>query len=136
MRSAALFLFVLPILAGCAGVKPQSCSDAGRPSVMAELLFGRNIGDQVGVTDADWARFVDEEVTPRFPDGLTVIDSQGQWRDTRDGHVVREPSKVLRIVLFDDAEGRKSLAAVADAYKRRFDQQAVATILQPACTSF
>ena len=28
------------------------------------------------VTDAEWAAFLDEEVTPRFPDGLTVLGSR------------------------------------------------------------
>ena len=136
MRPVALFFLALPMLAGCTGLKPVGCSENAKPSVVAELMFGRNIGDRVGVSEADWTRFVDEEVTPRFPDGLTVIDSQGQWRDTERGHVVREPSKVLLVVLSDEADGRTRLAAVADAYKRRFNQQAVATILRPACVSF
>jgi len=64
----------------------------------AQLFFGRNIGDKPGVTDADFARFMAEEVTPRFPDGLTVLDGGGQWRG-EENKLIREASKLVLIVL-------------------------------------
>ena len=101
----------------------------------AELLFGRKIGDRLGVSEAAFRRFIDEEVTPRFPDGLTVLNASGQYRDA-DSRLIREPSKLLLIALKDEPEGRARLAAVAQAYKTRFQQQSVGTILRPACVSF
>ena len=43
----------------------------------AELVFGRSSDDAAhpSVSEADFTRFLDKEVTPRFPDGLTVIDA-------------------------------------------------------------
>ena len=35
------------------------------------------------------------EITPRFPDGLTVVDSVGQWRDPARGRLVRERGKLV-----------------------------------------
>jgi hypothetical protein len=99
-------------------------------------MFGRKIGERIGVSNAAWGRFVDREITPRFPDGLTVVDAVGQWRDTRTKRVVREPSKLVTIVLKDAAAGQPLLDAVVAAYKRRFRQQAVAVIVRPACVSF
>ena len=55
------------------------------PKQVAELMFGRDIGDQVGVSEAAWTRFVAREMTPRFPDGLTITDAIGQWRDRDNG---------------------------------------------------
>jgi hypothetical protein len=104
--------------------------------MVAELVFGRNIGDSLGVSEADWNRFLAEEVTPRFPDGLTVMSANGQWRDTERGTIVQEPSKVLVLVLGNEVQDRTRVAEIANAYKQRFRQQGVLTMLRPACVSF
>src|SRR5271170_1905529 len=74
---------------------PPACHLPLQSKQVAELLFGR----EAGVSDAAWARFVTRELTPRFPDGLTVNDASGQWRDPTSGRVVREPAKQVEIVL-------------------------------------
>ena len=43
-----------------------------------ELIFGRNIGGKVGVTEEQWTELVAGEITSRFPDGLSVDDALGQ----------------------------------------------------------
>ncbi|MBI4274302.1 MAG: DUF3574 domain-containing protein [Rhizobiales bacterium] len=115
---------------------PLACVPPQQPMVSAEMLFGRNIGNRLGVSEAEWAHFVTAEITPRFPDGLTVIDAKGQWRDTARGNVVREPSKVVLITFRDEASKRDALLAIAEAYKTRFKQQGVAVITRPTCVSF
>lgn len=131
------FLGVLAgLLTGCASLPPLICSPGQEAMLTAELLFGRKIGERLGVSGAAFRRFVDAEVTPRFPSGLTILDASGQYRDTASGTLIREPSKLLLIVLKDEAEGRARLAAIAEAYKSRFHQQSVGTILRPACVSF
>ena len=45
-----------------------------------ELLFGLGKREGGTISDADWAAFLDAEVTPRFPAGLTVLSGYGQWR--------------------------------------------------------
>lgn len=113
-----------------------SCHGTQQAKAVAELLFGRDIGQHVGVSEAAWARFVAREMTPRFPDGLTITDAIGQWRDTARGTIVREPSKRVEIVLpgGDDDEAR--LDAIAKAYKAEFHQQSVGVIVRPACVAF
>ena len=37
------------------------------------------------------------DVTPRFPDGLTILDARGQWRDSGRKQIMREPSKLVEI---------------------------------------
>ncbi|WP_332685012.1 DUF3574 domain-containing protein [Bosea sp. (in: a-proteobacteria)] len=123
-------------LAGCASLQPLTCGPGQEAMLTAELLFGRKIGDRVDVSEAAFRRFVDDEVTPRFPGGLTILDARGQYRDAGRGALIREPSKLLLIALKDEAEGRAKLAAIAEAYKSRFHQQSVGTILRPACVSF
>ena len=101
----------------------------------AELIFGRSLAAGGFVSDADWAKFIDTEVTPRFPDGLSVLDAQGQWRGP-DGAVVREPSKLLLIVIKGTKEAEAKLEAIRAAYKGRFKQQSVLLIEHRECASF
>jgi hypothetical protein len=103
---------------------------------VAELLFGRDVGNRLGVSEAAWRRFVAGEITPRFPDGLTVTDARGQWRDADTGRIVREPSKRVEIVLPGRADDAARLAAIVSAYKRQFHQRSVGLIVQSACVSF
>lgn len=124
----------LVALSGCTAF-PQVCSGSAEPMVTAEMLFGRKAGDRLGVSEAAFANFVAAEVTPRFPDGLTVIDARGQWREAS-GAIVREPSKVLLLTFRDDAGKRAGLDAIVDAYKRRFHQQSVLTTMRSVCATF
>jgi hypothetical protein len=112
------------------------CHGTQRPGQIAELLFGRDIDNHVGVSEAAWRRFVAGEITPRFPDGLTVTNATGQWRDPASGKMVREPSKRVEIVLSGRADDGARLDAVVAAYKRRFHQHSVGVIIQSACVSF
>lgn len=129
-------LLLTASLAGCASLAPQACAPGQQAMLSAELLFGRKIGDRVGVSETAFRRFVDQDVTPRFPDGLTILDATGQYRDTERSRLIREPSKLVLIAMRDEAGNRDKLAAIAEAYKRRFDQQSVGLILKPACASF
>jgi hypothetical protein len=134
IRTGSILLIVLA-LAGSASAQSIACR-TGKPQQVAELMFGRKIGDRIGVTDAAWARFVDREITPRFPDGLTVIDARGQWRDRDRNRIVREPSKLVQIVLPGKEEDQQHLDEIAAAYKVRFRQQSVGIIVRPACVAF
>ena len=138
IRAAAILglapVLILGGLAGCASLQP-TCAPGATAGETAQLFFGRNIAGAPGVSDADWRAFVDAEITPRFPDGLTVLDAAGQWRGAS-GAVEREASKVVVLMLSGapDEEGR--LAAVRAAYKARFQQEAVLQVRQKACVAF
>ena len=123
------------ILSGCASLGPATCPAGQSPGRTVELFFGRNIGDRVGVSEADFQSFVDQELTPRFPDGLTVLDAAGQWRGAA-GVVGREPSKVVILALPGRTGDEAKLDAVRAAYKTRFSQEAVLMVSQPACLGF
>jgi hypothetical protein len=113
-----------------------SCHGAQKPRLLAELMFGRDIGHRIGVSEKAWEHFVAREITPRFPDGLTVTDASGQWRDPASGRIVREPSKLVTIVLPANADEEARLDAVVSAYKRQFHQQSVGVVIQSVCASF
>jgi hypothetical protein len=107
-----------------------SCADPQKPMRDIELMLGRT------ASDARWKRFLAREVTPRFPDGLTVYETTGQWRDPRTGIFRRERSRVLRVIVSDDAAVRQKVTAVAEAYKTQFRQTSVGIIMRDVCASF
>jgi hypothetical protein len=76
------------------------------------------------VSELEWQIFLRDEVTKRFPDGLTVWEAQGQWR-TPAGSIDHEQSKVLLLVHPDTAAARQSVLAVIEAYRKAFEQQSV-----------
>ena len=133
----ALALMSLTALAGCASLDPQLACGAGEePMRTAQLFFGQNIGDKPGVTDADFRAFTDEVLTPRFPQGLTVLDGGGQWTGP-ENRLIREAAKVVVLVLpAANGETRRKLGEVRQAYVERFHQDSVMMVSQRACVSF
>ncbi|KOU57872.1 choline dehydrogenase [Streptomyces sp. MMG1533] len=100
----------------------------GKPYVETQLFFGTvRPGGGPAVTDGQFMRFVDREVTPDFPEGLTVQSGRGQWRDVG-GAIERERSYEL-ILLYPveraAANGRK-IEEIRRAYEKAFGQEAVA----------
>lgn len=131
------------LLAGCVNVRAMpatvsfapSCGAGLQDSRIADLYFGRNIGGSFGVDDAEWQAFVDREITPRFPDGLSITDVSGQWRGPS-GEIVREPSKAVMVILSGEPDERAKLDAIRAAYVEAFDQDAVMLIQRSACVGF
>jgi hypothetical protein len=137
MRIFAPAAVVLAIsLSGAAHAQLIECRGAQKPQHVAELIFGRSIGGRLEVSEEQWLKFLDEEITPRFPDGLTVYDAAGQWWDKATNRIIREPSKIVLIVLPGGAGDHPRLNEIAEAYKRNFRQQSVGMVVRPACVSF
>ena len=132
-RSIALLLFFA--LAACAHFKSDACASGLGPVTTAEIFFGRSIPTGGSVSEEDWRRFLDTEITPRFPEGLTVTDAHGQWRDA-EGNITREPSKRLLLVLSGAPDEGAQIAAIKDAYKKTFRQDSVLLIEGKACAGF
>jgi hypothetical protein len=129
-------LFVATIV-GAGGQTPaRPCHGAQQPKLVVELLFGRDIGRRIGVSQSAWLRFVARELTPRFPDGFTISDATGQWRDPVTGTIARELSKRVEIVLPGDADDEARLEAAVAAYKSHFHQRSVGIIVREACVAF
>src|SRR5581483_8036748 len=111
----------------------QSCALPQKPMVETQLMFGRNIGGKLGVTERRWTKFLESEIVPRFPDGLTVVDAAGQWRDARTGRLIREPSKMVTVIGAQEAGFQGKLDAIVAEYKRRFRQDSVGVVIRQAC---
>ena len=104
--------------------------------VREELYFGRSQPGGGEVTEEQWQKFVDTEVTPRFPDGLTVVDAYGQFLNSA-GILAREDSKVLILLYVSTPERERSIQEIIDAYKSKFQQESVLRVTDvPARVSF
>ena len=120
--------------AGCASVHRNACSSGEPPSVQESLYFGTAKPAGV-VTPEEWAEFLRNTVTPRFPQGLTAWQASGQWRGA-DGAIVREASHVLTLIHPDDETHEQAVLEIVAAYKARFQQEAVLRVQAHVCPSF
>ena len=103
---------------------------------VVELYFGRNIGEVLGVSEEAWIKFLDEEITPRFSNGLSVTTIAGQWKDAASGRIVREPGKVLTLIVEPDAATLAKIGEIIALYKARHQQQSVLMTRHPICAAF
>jgi hypothetical protein len=97
-----------------------------------ELFFGTDRADGPDVTEEEWLRFLNEEITPRFPDGLTVLTGYGQFLNSA-GQIIRETSKLV-ILLYPESERRDKsnlIEQIRERYKDRFQQESVLRVDSP-----
>lgn len=130
---ALIVLLLLPVAASQAGTEP--CPPGFERYGEYRLFFGRSRPGGGTVSDEEWSDFLAAEVTPRFPDGLTVLDGAGQWRDGSDA-IGREGVKLLIVLAEPGAKAVRRTAEIAEAYKRAFDQQSVLRAIETVCAAF
>ncbi len=106
------------------------------PMVKAQLFFGRDIEGRAPVSDAEWDAFATDVLSKNFPDGFTVMDAQGAWRDQVSQKTISEPSKVVIVATPGSRNFEQRLDAVAQAYKEKFQQQSVGLVTYPVCAKF
>jgi Protein of unknown function (DUF3574) len=117
--------------------------DAAHPAhaarwVDTRLYFGLGPADAPdrGVSEAAWREFLDKEVTPRFPAGLSVMDIYGQWQGKQESAPERIRSKVLIIDYAATAENAAKIEAIRAAWKGKTGDQSVMKVTEPADVSF
>jgi len=141
LRRLRTLLFAGALLAatGCASHRPiPPPAPAGAPFqafISDRLYFGRAIPSGGVVSDSDWEKFLAEVVTPRFPAGLTVWRTQGQWRD-KNSVIWREDGIILDLHHPDDATSETSVQEIMTEYKVRFRQEAVLRVRDPVAVQF
>lgn len=96
-----------------------------------QLYFGQGRAGEPA-----WRAFVAGVLSRALPDGFTVYDASGQWRDPATGRVSRERTKVVEAFLLDPASSQTAIDQVIAAYKRRFHQKSVGLLSAPSCGAF
>ncbi len=116
-------------------IKPaQTCAATAKPLARLELIFG--LASKRGpITNTAFARFLEREVSPRFPDGFSTFEGHGQWRG-KDGRISKESSRLLLIWYVRDANSEAKIEAIREAYKKRFRQESELRADARSCVSF
>src|SRR4029078_8978826 len=86
------------------------------PQLRTTMYFGL-ARPKGSVSELEWQMFLRDEVTARFPAGLTVWEAEGQWRGG-DGGIGHERSKVLLLVHPDTADARAAVQSVIARYRK------------------
>jgi len=89
-----------------------------------ELYFGSNRPKGAPVNSAQFHRFLDSTITPRFPDGLTELTGEGQWLG-KTGPVEEKSFVVILLYPLDDKHASDRIEQIRRAYKRHFQQESV-----------
>jgi hypothetical protein len=130
------------VLAAALAVAPPSnaaprasCKPGAQAFARTDLFFGRARPGGV-VTEAQFRSFVDEQVTPRFPDGLTLLAGIGQFRDASGATWVEGANVLILLYPHGDARADRQIDAIRSDYRRRFEQQSVLRADSVSCVSF
>jgi hypothetical protein len=105
---------------------PVDPSKGASPFARTELFFGTEKPDGSAVTDEEFRVFLDQQITPRFPDGLTLVKGDGQFRNS-EGLIIKEESFILILLYpvetFKDSS--KRIDSIRQCYLKTFQQESV-----------
>lgn len=111
------------------------CGNGAEAFTRIDLFFGLSRPGGV-VTEEEFKAFVDTRITPRFPDGLTLLSGTGQFRNAQ-GTIVVEGSKVLVLLVpHRDQQADAKVEAIRSDYRRQFQQESVLRSDTASCASF
>lgn len=85
--------------------------------VWYRLHLGMGIGTSVSPDVIQ--NFLAKEVTPRFPDGLTITPARGQWNSPNTG-LIRERVTLVDIQCPDTDAYKQKIEEISKAYVKRF----------------
>ena len=105
-------LFLVCALSFCA---PLGASESALNWQKTELFFGLSRPKQKPISPREWENFAATQITPRFPDGFTVMDGVGQWRG-KNGKIAREKAKILLVVHPKNAHFERAVQKIIAAY--------------------
>ncbi|MGL4882605.1 MAG: DUF3574 domain-containing protein [Waterburya sp.] len=103
-------------------------NDPNPELIQVDLFFGRDISGVGEVSESQFQSFVDNVITPRFPDGLTIFDTQGQFQDTT-GTVVEESSQVVSLITEDTQTNETAINEIVSEYIAQFQQESVLIVV-------
>jgi hypothetical protein len=113
----------------------QDCGAGASPQLSTTLYFGTSKQKGGEVSELEWQLYLRDEVTRRFPDGLTVWNAAGQWKNAA-GDIAHEGSKVLLLVHSDTPAARQSVQQLIAEYRKQFDQKSVLWESSRVCVAF
>ena len=129
-----LAVLTLALLSACASNPASLCAPGQQAAIQDTLYFGTGRVHGGAVTPQEWEGFVRDEIAPRFPQGFSILEAQGQWRNA-DGSIAHEQTHILQLLHSVDERNERAVGEIADRYKTRFEQEAVLRVRAAACMS-
>jgi len=120
---ALAFFLLLANLTGCCS--NSRAFNASQQWIRTELYFGQAKPQGGLVSESEWESFLDQSVTPRFPNGFTVVHAQGRYLMS-DQTLQKEPAQML-IILHPESssDAETKIAELVHEYIHRFNQESV-----------
>jgi len=122
----AVLSLICPAQVAYAQDKPQ----VNRPHsqldwLETKMFMGLSRSGSGAVSKHDWDKFVAENFVSRFPNGFTIVETTGYWRDKNTKATVYENGKLI-VILHEATPGKEMMInEIAETYRSRFDQQSV-----------
>lgn len=130
-------MLLLALATTPAAAQEPACAFPGQSAqLVVQVFFGQSVREHGLISRRAWERFVADTVTPALPSGFTTYRAAGQWQDPVTRIIGREPTEVLIVAAPDSPAFRSTIVALADAYRRRFDQRSVGIVSQSGCAAF
>ncbi|WP_241650097.1 DUF3574 domain-containing protein [Rosenbergiella collisarenosi] len=140
LKSYGLLLSCCVLMAGCQdrhaeAISAQQSCQTGTVLQQTQLWFGLSQPGGRIISPHQWQQFVDQAITPAFPQGLSVIEATGQWLG-HDGVRVRESSQGVLLIYQGSKEKSQAIDQICARYRQLFSQDSVMRIDQPVCVAF
>ncbi|MBF2065360.1 MAG: DUF3574 domain-containing protein [Calothrix sp. C42_A2020_038] len=100
-----------------------------------ELYFGLSKPGGQTVSEVEWQQFLNCVITPRFKEGLTVMDANGQYL-SNSGKLTKEKSKLIILVYEANSTKNKMVQETISTYKKTFQQESVLRVTSNVHVSF
>jgi 5-methylcytosine-specific restriction endonuclease McrBC regulatory subunit McrC len=132
-------LFISPIYTNTlvrAQSSQTSISHASTKTLIKdELYFGLSKPGGKTVSEVEWQLFLNRVITPRLPDGLTVMDVYGQYLDSS-GKLTREKTKLVILIYENSQTKNQKIEEIIASYKKTFQQESVLRVTSSVRVSF
>jgi hypothetical protein len=114
-------------MAGCQTADTQHGTRTVNQTWMrTELFFGLSTRDGTPISTEQWRAFLDHNISPRCPGGLTVVPAEGRWLNSN--HLIQGEASRVVIILYPPAsstEVDRSITTVVSEYIQKFNQDSV-----------
>ena len=132
-------LFILPVCPATiarAQLPETSDTNAKQTNLLKdELYFGLTKPGGETIPESEWQEFVKAVITPRFREGLTVLDGSGQFLNSS-GILIQENSKIVILIYESSSEKNQAINEIIETYKRTFQQESVLRATSEVKVSF
>jgi len=130
-----LILPVCPATIARAQLPETSPTNAQTNLLKDELYFGLTKPGGETISESEWQEFLQTVITPRFREGLTVLDGSGQFLNSS-GILIRENSKIVILIYESSSEKNQAINEIIARYKRTFRQESVLRATSEVKVSF